>query len=119
MSRRLVPMPKRRRPSSGPPAQQPPAPPPAPLKAWHCFAFLIATAVAMYFLKWPILVIAALVGFFYCLAGSAIVSRGRCLSFRRSFAGCLAGGGAKGKARRIPYIWEVGRRTPPVRAAPF
>jgi len=39
------------------------APLPA-MKTWHAFAFLIVTAVALYFAKWPILLIAALVGFF-------------------------------------------------------
>ena len=34
------------------------------MKSWHAFAFLIVTAVALYFLKWPILIGAALVGFF-------------------------------------------------------
>ncbi len=60
-NRRLVPMPspKRRRPSSEPAATQPPR---APLKTWHAFAFLIVTAVVMYYAKWPILIIAAIVG---------------------------------------------------------
>lgn len=40
------------------------APPPPAMKTWHAFAFLIATAIVMYFAKWPILLIAALVGFF-------------------------------------------------------
>jgi hypothetical protein len=35
-----------------------------PLKTWHCFAFLIVTAIVMSFAKWPILLIAALIGFF-------------------------------------------------------
>ena len=60
-NRRLVPMQTKR---SAPP---PPAPQTAPLpgmKTWHAFAFLIITAVALYFAKWPILLIAALIGFF-------------------------------------------------------
>jgi hypothetical protein len=32
------------------------------------FAFLVITAVALYYLKWPILVTAALVGFFHGIA---------------------------------------------------
>lgn len=67
--RRLVPMPG---PSKGPskapsPEPTPPAAPPlAPTfrNSWPLFAWLIATAVAMYYAKWPILVILALVGFF-------------------------------------------------------
>jgi hypothetical protein len=58
-NRRLVPMPAARR--------APAAPQAAPLtamKTWHAFAFLIVTAIALYCAKWPILLIAALVGFF-------------------------------------------------------
>ncbi len=46
-----------------------PVPPPTLVQptfrtSWPLFAWLIATAVVMYFAKWPILLIAALVGFF-------------------------------------------------------
>jgi len=34
------------------------------MKTWHAVAFLVATAVALYFAKWPILIVAGLVGFF-------------------------------------------------------
>ena len=45
------------------------APPPAPIvpafrNSWPLFVWLIATAVVMYFAKWPILLILALIGFF-------------------------------------------------------
>jgi hypothetical protein len=72
--RRLVPMPgpskglsKAPSPEPTPPAAPPPAPPPVPptfRTSWPLFAWLIATAVVMYFAKWQILVIAALIGFF-------------------------------------------------------
>jgi len=32
------------------------------VKPWHCFAFLIVTAIALYYAKWPILIIAAIIG---------------------------------------------------------
>lgn len=34
------------------------------MKTWHAFTFLIVTAVALYYAKWPILIIAAVVGLF-------------------------------------------------------
>ena len=58
-NRRLVPMPTKRTPPAAPQA----APLPA-MKTWHVFTFLIVTAVALYYAKWPILLIAALIGFF-------------------------------------------------------
>jgi hypothetical protein len=33
------------------------------MKTWHTFAFLIVTAVALYYAKGPIFLIAAIVGF--------------------------------------------------------
>ena len=42
------------------------------MKTLHVFAFLILTVVALYYAKWPILVIAGLIGFFrlmYLLTG--------------------------------------------------
>jgi hypothetical protein len=36
---------------------------PSGLKTWHTFTFLIVTAIALYYAKGPILVIAAIVGF--------------------------------------------------------
>jgi hypothetical protein len=33
------------------------------MKSWHCFVWLIVTAMALHYLKWPILIIAAIVGF--------------------------------------------------------
>ena len=38
--------------------------PRAPLQTWHAFAFLIVTAVVLYCAKWPILIVAGMVGFF-------------------------------------------------------
>jgi hypothetical protein len=35
---------------------------PSGLKSWHAFAFLLLTAVALYYAKWPILFVAAIVG---------------------------------------------------------
>ena len=32
-----------------------------PLKTWHAFAFLFATAILIYYAKWPILILAALI----------------------------------------------------------
>ena len=60
--RRLVPM---TGPQTAPKALKAP-PPIAPTlrNSWPLFAWLIATAVVMYFAKWPVLVIAALIGFF-------------------------------------------------------
>ncbi len=54
-------------PNSVPVAEPPRQPEPvAPTfrNGWPLFGWLIATAVVMYFAKWPILLIAALVGFF-------------------------------------------------------
>jgi hypothetical protein len=65
MSRRLVPMPGTRQ---APPLRPAPTPaPPAAMKTWRAFAFLIVTAIALYYLKWPVLIIAGLVGFFWCV----------------------------------------------------
>jgi hypothetical protein len=63
-------MPTRERPRAGnAPKVSYAGPPAAPIvptfrNSWPHFAFLIVTAVVMYYAKWPILVIAALVGFF-------------------------------------------------------
>jgi hypothetical protein len=63
-NRRLVPMPTRKAPAPTPAprvvAQAAPLP---AMKNWHAFAFLIVTAIAYYYLKWPILIIAAIDGF--------------------------------------------------------
>ena len=65
-NRRLVPMPARK--ASAPPASgNASAAAPAALavlRTWHCFAFLIATAILLYYAKWPILFIAGAVGLF-------------------------------------------------------
>jgi hypothetical protein len=69
-NRRLVPMPPDRH--EGPQhagevplSESPPAPiVPTFGNSWPYFAWLIVTAIVMYYAKWPILVIAALVGFF-------------------------------------------------------
>jgi hypothetical protein len=60
--RRLVPMP-------GPTPKAPKAAPPPPIvptfrNSWPLFAWLIVTAIVMYYAKWPILLILALVGFY-------------------------------------------------------
>jgi uncharacterized membrane protein (UPF0136 family) len=34
------------------------------MQTWHCFAWLTVTAVALYYAKWPILIITGLIGFF-------------------------------------------------------
>jgi hypothetical protein len=38
--------------------------PPSIRNSWPHFAFLTVTAIVMYFAKWPILLIAALIGFY-------------------------------------------------------
>jgi hypothetical protein len=69
-NRRLVPMPTREKPrASNAPKVSYAGPPAAPIvptfgNSWPYFAFLIVTAVALYYLKWPVLLIAALAGFF-------------------------------------------------------
>ena len=63
-NRRLVPMPP------GKPARsrKPVATiAPSDLKAWHCFAFLIAAATVWYYFRPLLIVIGALVGFFWGL----------------------------------------------------
>jgi hypothetical protein len=50
----------------------------AVLRTWHCFAFLIATAILLYYAKWPILFIAGAVGLFRGLAGYVTASSERC-----------------------------------------
>ena len=37
------------------------------MKTWHAFAFLIITAVALYYAKTPLLILAAIVGIFRAL----------------------------------------------------
>jgi hypothetical protein len=49
-NRGLVPMPTRR---TAPPRAAAQVAPLAAMKTWHAFAFLIVTAVALYYLKWP------------------------------------------------------------------
>lgn len=61
--KRLVPMPG----AKAPPL--PPQPAPAPMvptfrNSWSHFAFLIVTAIVMYYAKWPILFVAGMIGFF-------------------------------------------------------
>lgn len=56
-NRRLVPMPAERR-ASAPVA----AIAPSGLKAWHCFAFLIVTAITYYYVGALVLLIAAVDG---------------------------------------------------------
>ncbi|MEY9493801.1 hypothetical protein [Bradyrhizobium elkanii] len=34
------------------------------MRTWHAVAFLIVTALALYYAKWPILIIAGLIGLF-------------------------------------------------------
>lgn len=53
-NRRLAPMPARSEPQDLPVPVAPSPTMPAPLQTWHCFAFLVVTAVALYFAKWPI-----------------------------------------------------------------
>ena len=41
--------------------------------SWPYFAFLIVTAVALYFFKWPILILAALI--FFCIGWVKLAQR--------------------------------------------
>ena len=67
-NRRLVPMPAKRSPRRGKaPAAPAGAIAPSGLKSWHAFTFLIVAAVVWYLLKWPLIVIGLLVGFFWSL----------------------------------------------------
>ena len=64
--RRLVPLPTRKASASsvsGNASAAAPAPM-AAMKTWHLVVFLIVTAIALYYAKWPILLIAGAVGFF-------------------------------------------------------
>jgi hypothetical protein len=63
-NRRLVPMRARKAPAPLSTSNASTAAPVPPMQTWHCFAWLIVTAVALYYAKWPILIITGLIGFF-------------------------------------------------------
>jgi hypothetical protein len=66
--RRLVPMPARRRAKrSAAPVATISTIAPSDLKAWHCFAFLITTAVVWHYFRPLLIVVGAIVGFFWGL----------------------------------------------------
>jgi hypothetical protein len=90
-NKRLVRMPVQQR-----QAQPAPAIPPVPIaptfgNSWPLFLWLVATATALYFAKWPILVVAAIVGF--CKAWIWLSRRyPRTMYFIAVFIAALIGG---------------------------